>query len=376
MKDKKTVAYFCMEFGLDDSFKIYSGGLGILAGDVLKGAKDIGYPMVGIGVLWRQGYTKQFIGEDDRLYDSYTDYKYDFLEDTGIMIDVMVRDCLVQIKVWKCERFGNVPLYLLDTFMGCNDDWYLTGQLYGWFGEERIAQELILGIGGVKALRALGIDVDTYHFNDSHPLFAVTELVKDHIAAGKSFDEACDIIREKIVFTTHTPVAAGNEEHEHRLVEYMGAYNGLTRKQMIKLGGDPFGMTVAGLRMSKKANGVAQLHGRTARKMWAHIEGGKDILSITNGVHCGTWWDKNIRDSYESKQDLWNPHMHLKRKMIGEIQKMNHVHLKEDVLTIGFARRVAPYKRSDLIFSNLEIIEPLLNEGKLQLVFSGKSHPN
>lgn len=377
MANQPKVAYFCMEFGLHEDFQIYSGGLGILAGDILKAAKDANIPVVGVGILWRQGYVCQKIDKNGFPYDSYYEHNYDFLEDTGVEVAVRIRGRQVKAKVWKCTKFDNAPLYLLDTNIPENSDWYLSGQLYGWFEEERIAQEMILSIGGVKALKKLGIEVDIYHFNDSHPVFAGVELIREQMDDyGLDFEEALKKVKQHIVFTTHTPVVAGNEVHEHELLQYMGAYDGLTYGQMVKLGGDPFSMTVAGIRLSKKANAVAQLHGETARKMWKDVPGGSNIIAITNGVHNGTWQDPSILDAYNSRNGLWEKHMELKRAMIDEIEKRNNVRLDENVLTIGFARRAAPYKRSDLIFRDKKIISKLLADKKIQIVFSGKAHPN
>lgn len=379
-KDNKklpSVAYFCMEFGLHEDFKIYSGGLGILAGDILKAAKDEKLPMVAVGILWRQGYTKQLIDENGKPYDSFHEYSYDFLEDTGIVVRVRIRGRQVKAKVWLCKEYGNVPLYLLDTNLPDNNDYLLTGQLYGWFSEERVAQEMLLSIGGTRALKALGLDIDVYHFNDSHPVLAGIELIREKMDdKGMSFEEAWERTRNKIVFTTHTPVVAGNEVHEHELLRYMGAYNGLTYGQMVKLGGEPFSMTAAGLRLSKISNAVAQLHCETAKKMWRDIDGASEIIAITNGVHNGTWQDKTVLKALNAEEDLWKPHLAAKKEMIEEIYARNGVKLKEDSLTIGFARRAAPYKRSDLIFTDKKKIEPLFKQGKLQIVFSGKAHPN
>ena len=163
---RASVAYFCMEYGLDSDFKIYSGGLGILAGDLLKAAYDASYPMVAIGILWRQGYTSQTIGTNGLPVDSYPEYRYGHLKDTGVVVTVQIRGADVRCKVWLCDCYGNVPLYLLDAFLPENADQLITGQLYGWFAEERLAQEIILGVGGVRALDALGIHPDVYHFNE------------------------------------------------------------------------------------------------------------------------------------------------------------------------------------------------------------------
>jgi len=371
------VAYFCMEFGLHEDLKIYSGGLGILAGDILKAAKDGEYPLVGIGMLWRQGYTHQVIDENGLPCDCFHEYHYDFLKDTGVTVSVKIRGRQVKCKVWLCDSFDNVPLYLLDTNIPDNNDMLLTGKLYGWFSEERVAQEMLLSIGGLKALKALGIDVDIYHFNDSHPVLAGVELIRQKMDdEGMSFEQAWGSVRKQIVFTTHTPVAAGNEIHEHELLSYMGAYDGLTYGQMVKLGGEPFSMTAAGLRLSRMANAVSKLHGETARSMWKYLDGASEIIAITNGVHNGTWQDTDIVSAYKSEGDFWHPHMAAKRKMIDEIKARNGVQLDENVLTIGFARRAAPYKRSDLIFKDRNVIEPLLKNRCLQIVFSGKAHPN
>lgn len=371
------VAYFCMEFGLHESFPIYSGGLGILAGDILKEAKASGYPMVGVGILWRQGYTSQRIDENGYPYDSYYEYHHDFLEDTGVVIRVRIRGRQVRCKVWKCAEFENAPLYLLDANLPENEDRLITGQLYGWFAEERVAQEIILGVGGVRALKALGIPVEIYHFNDSHPALAGVELIREKMdVEGLRFEEAWEMVKERIVFTTHTPVKAGNEEHDHELLRYMGAYDGLTFGQMLRLGGDPFSMTIASLRLAKKANAVAMLHTKTAQKMWGNESGASKIICVTNGVFTGDWQDRRITKAYEGDDDLWGPHQEAKSEMIEEIYRRNGVKLDADTLTIGFARRAAPYKRGDLIFSKPKVIGAYLKERRIQIILSGKAHPN
>ena len=380
-----------MEYGLQSNFKIYAGGLGILAGDYLKGAKDHGFPIVGIGIKWKQGYGDQVIGPNGKPHDAYHNYQYDFLEDTGVSVDVDIRGRNVKCKVWKTEAYGNASLYLLDTDLPENEDTWITGQLYGWFGEERIAQEMVLGIGGVRALRALGIKVDTYHFNEGHALFAGFELLREELegrkvkskkAKGKSgkqkevgFAKAFKKVRKKIVFTTHTPVIQGNESHPIDRIMYMGANLCLTRKQLKKLGGDPFNMTVGALRLSRNSNAVAQLHGKTANKMWAHVKGRSKIVAITNGVHLPTWVDGNMLEAAESGKDLWPPHLKNKRALVRFIKRKTGVQLSVGKLIIGFARRAVAYKRASLIFSNSRIIGPLLKDQTVQIVFSGKSHP-
>lgn len=374
-KSTPKVAYFCMEYGLDDRLKTFAGGLGILAGDYIKGAKDNDYPIVGIGIKWRQGYTDQYY-DDQGVYDTYRSREYDFLEDTGVVVHVRIRRRDVPIKVWKCTAFGNAPLYLLDTEMAWGDDAWITGQLYGWFGEERIAQEMVLGIGGVRALRALGIEVDTYHFNEGHALFAGFELIGEKKERGMSTEEAIAKSQEEIVFTTHTPVIQGNESHPIDRLIYMGANCGLTVEELVRIGGAPFNMTVGALRLSRLANAVAQLHGETANRMWAHVDDRAEILAITNAVHVGTWADPSMIKVAEGGGDLWKPHMANKRALLQMVEERTGAKMKEDVLTLGFARRSVPYKRASLLFRDPAVIDPLIRAGKLQIVYSGKAHPH
>jgi starch phosphorylase len=374
--NKPNVAYFCMEYALESDFKQYAGGLGILAGDYLKGAKQYDFPVIGIGILWKQGYSDQMVGKDGTPYDTYHNYKYDFLEDTGVTVTVQIQGEDVACKVWKTTEHGNNPIYLLDTDIPGNPHAWTTGQLYGWFGEERVAQEIVLGIGGVRALRALGIDVDVYHFNEGHALFAGFELLREEMENnGLSYEEAFEVVKNKTVFTTHTPVIQGNESHPISRLTYMGANLHLTEQQLEELGGSPFNMTVGALRVSKKSNAVAQLHGETANKMWEHVEGRSEIVGITNAIHQPTWVDSNMLEAAESGADVWEPHMENKRGLIKFVEERNGVKLDENKLIIGFSRRAVPYKRSDLIFQNAEIAEEIFGTGKVQIVFSGRAHP-
>ena len=279
------VAYFSMEYGLENRFAIYSGGLGILAGDYLKAAKEAELPVLGVGILWKQGYYQQGITESGQLYNAYLNHEYDFLAETGVEIKLKIRQRPVYCKVWRVTGFENAELYLLDTDLAKNfpDDQWITGQLYGGFSEERIAQEMVLGIGGVKALKKLGIEVDLYHFNEGYAVFAGLELIRAKMdskqvkfnaaqkAALKSsksemdekekvkFAEARKEVAEEIVFTTHRSVAEGNEKHAHYLLQYMGANLGLSIEEMVELGGAPFNLTTAALRLAHKANGVSKV---------------------------------------------------------------------------------------------------------------------
>ncbi|KAB3534098.1 alpha-glucan family phosphorylase [Alkaliphilus pronyensis] len=368
------VAYFCMEYGLDESFKIYSGGLGILAGDHLKGARDNNLPLVGIGIKWKQGYVEQIVSQG-KLYDGYRQYDYDFLEDTGVKVKVRIRQNDVYCKVWRVDCFGNAPLYLLDTDLEENNQRWITGQLYGGFSEDRIAQEMILGIGGVKALRALGINVDVYHFNEGHAALAGLELIREKMDKGYSFKEAWDKTRNEVVFTTHTPIKAGNEHHSIETLLYMGANLNFSVEELNEIGGVPFNMTVAALRMSRKANAVAALHNETANKMWRDIKEKASIIGITNGIHKGTWVDDRMRKEFNSLEEMWNNHMEIKRELIAFVEEKTGKRLKEKALLIGFSRRAAAYKRSDLIFKDEKMLEDYLQSGDVQIIFSGKAHP-
>lgn len=366
------VAYFCMEFGLDEKLPIYSGGLGVLAGDTMKAAKDAEVPLVGIGIFWNQGYTIQTLGKDGRVVDGNRVTTREGLEPTGIEFNLEIRGKRIAVTALKCELFGSAPLYLLEPVNEA--DRWLTRRLYGGNDDDRVAQEVLLGVGGVRLLRALGHHVDVYHFNEGHAAFAGLELIREQMSAGLEFFAAWKSVRSKVVFTTHTPVVAGNEVHPiSRLFEQGADIGCFTRDQLARIGGDPFGMTVAGLRLSRIANGVAQLHGETSRKMWAHIRHASPIVAITNGVHQGTWQDARIRNSYAD--GLWDAHQDLKWELIDEVERRTGVKLAVDKLLVGFARRAATYKRADLIFGDSGRLEPLLKSGKLQLVFSGKAHP-
>lgn len=371
------VAYFCMEYGLDPKLPIYAGGLGVLAGDYMKAAKDLNAPIVGIGILWNQDYTEQFVGEDGYPYDVYPNYDFSSVKDTGITVSLRIRGADVKCKVHLVDNFGNAPLYLLDTnFPGSEHGW-MTNRLYGGVAQDRVAAEMILGIGGVRALRALGIDVDIYHFNEGHAVFAGIELIREKMKdQNSSFIDAWKSTQKQVVFTTHTPVEAGNEIWDHSLLRHMEAYNGLDYDQMRDLGDDPFNMTIAALRLSNIANAVSKLHGQTARDMWSNVYETAPIISVTNGVHVKTWQDERIRKAFESGDDLWEPHIACKNELIEFVRQHTGTQLKPDTLLIGFARRAAPYKRSELIFRDVEVIEPLLRDGRIQLVFSGKAHPN
>lgn len=368
------IAYFCMEFGLHESFPIYAGGLGILAGDYMKSAHDLELPVVGVGLRYTNGYSRQRISVEGAPIDEFPEADHSHVEDTGVRVQVRVTAREVECRVWHTQKFGNAPLYLLEPLDP--QDLWITHRLYDPTLDCRVAQEIILGIGGVRALRRLGIDVDTYHFNEGHAVFAGIELMAERMSHGASFADAREATRREIVFTTHTPVPAGNEVHPLGDLRRLGACCELSDWEMQQLGGDPFNMTVAGLRLSRRANGVSQLHGEVSREMWRDVDGAAPIIAITNGVHPGTWQDARIREARGSAMGLWETHQALKRELLDVVRDRTGVQLNADIPTIGFARRAAGYKRSDLIFRDPARIEPLLRDGKLQLVFAGKNHPD
>src|SRR5262245_59673188 len=288
-------AYFCMEYGLDESLPIYSGGLGVLGGDFIKSAHDLHLPLVAVGLLWERGFTVQRLGPDGQPHDEYPEYDTSFLRDTGVRVRVRVRGTEVPCLVYVTDRHGHVPLYLLKPQRAV--DRWITRRLYEAGTDVRIAQEILLGIGGVRALNWLAIPVQTYHFNEGHAAFAGLEMIAERMEAGMTFPDAWRDTRKRIVFTTHTPVKAGIEEHALPDLRRMGACRELSGAGMRAIGGDPFNMTIAGLRLARKANAVAKLHSETAQAMWAHVGDTAPIIPITNGVHAPTWQSPRVRDA-------------------------------------------------------------------------------
>jgi len=266
-----TVAYFCMEFGLHEEFPIYAGGLGILAGDFIKSAHDLNLPVVGVGLRWGHGYSRQRIGIDGVPVDEFPVYPADFLDDTGVRVRVRVGPREVEARVRTTTRWNNAPLYLLEPVE--ERDAWITHRLYEPSLDRRVAQEILLGIGGVRALAKLGLEIDTYHFNEGHAVFAGVEMIAERMAAGMEFRAAWTAVRDRIVFTTHTPIPAGNEMHPLAELRRLGASCELVDAEMRALGGDPFNMTVAGLRLSRRANAVSRSEerrvGKECRSRWS-----------------------------------------------------------------------------------------------------------
>ncbi|HEY3288498.1 MAG TPA: alpha-glucan family phosphorylase [Anaerolineae bacterium] len=430
------VAYFSFEFGLHESLPMYAGGLGVLAGDHLKSASDLGLPMVGIGFLYLQGYFRQRITEDgwqeadyDRLDFSQLPITRVLDADGNPLLQPVELPCrTIYVQLWKVQ-VGRNPLYLLDTDVVKNttQDRQLTYRLYSPDPDTRIAQEIVLGIGGVRSLHALKISPRIFHMNEGHPAFGTLERIREYIKNdGLSFEAAAKQVRATTVFTTHTPVPAGNDKFpvwqiDKQLCGYWNELN-LTREQFMALAdhdGD-FGMTVLALRMAGKSNAVSELHGQVARKMWAWMYPGMDvpISHITNGVHSRSWISSRMRSVYEtylgkewaSRSDeqgtwaplydipndvLWDAHKHDKRRLAefmrdrARAKWVTHnqhpvqtiasgVLLDPNVLTLGFARRFPTYKRATLLLRDIDrLLKIINNPGKpVQILFAGKAHPN
>jgi glycogen phosphorylase len=437
----RPVAYFSAEFGLHESMPIYSGGLGILAGDHLKGASDLGIPLVGIGLYYDQGYFRQRLDRDGWQHEEYINVDHRLLpnepatrDGVPVTIDIETRTGRIVVRVWRIA-VGRITLLLLDSDVDGNspEDRELTARLYGGDQRVRIRQELLLGVGGVRALAALGICPGAVHLNEGHSAFATLELVRRRMdAEGIEYDEAMRRVASQVVFTTHTPVPAGHDRFASDLVEeHLGPLRdalGLSADAFLALGrvdpqddAEDFCMTVLALKTSHRANAVSSLHGHVSRAMWkplypASREERVPIGHITNGVHVSTWLAPQMRFVYErhlgakwaerggdtlwetvdeiDDGELWEAHQTLKSRLIHEVRR-RAVHqaerrgepaatvaqlrraLSPDALTIGFARRFATYKRANLLLQDLEVLGDLVNHAQMpvQLIFAGKAHP-
>jgi glycogen phosphorylase len=392
--DGLLVAYFSMEFGIHERLPIYSGGLGVLAGDHLKAAAELGIPLVGVGLLYTGGYFRQGIDKSGRQTEDYQRVDPEAVglvrEDVAVTVDLAGE--LIEAAVWRkdvASDAGTVPLYLLEV------DW-LTDALYGGDREHRIRQELLLGVGGVRALAALGIEPTVFHLNEGHSAFLQLERVRALVAQGMETSAALELVRSSSVFTTHTPVPAGNEVFDEELVySYVGplaAEAGLDHDAVLALGrfGEKpgFGLTPLALRLSAYANGVSDLHGEVAREMWAAMWPGEEtpIGHVTNGIHIGTWLDpaldevlreSGVRPDAPPEEANWGAARDVPPEALWRVHATAKAHLAEragvdrELLTIGFARRFATYKRAGLVFTDLERLLAL----PLQIVVAGKAHP-
>jgi starch phosphorylase len=389
------IAYFSMEFAVDAGLPIYSGGLGVLAGDHLKAAADLGIPLVGVGLFYRGGYFTQGLSAEGRQTEEYhgVDPEAAGLVREPVSVEVELAGDTVTAAVWRYDvttAVGyTVPLYLLDVDM-------LTDALYSGDREHRIRQEMLLGVGGVRALSALGLKPTVFHVNEGHSAFLAIERARELHEQGEEPERALEIVRRSTVFTTHTPVPAGNEVFGDELVlRYVGglaARAGLSKDELLALGRSDgvngFGLTPLALRLSSAANGVSELHGEVAREMWSPLWAGEEprIGHVTNGVHLGTWLAPELAELLRSvgvhpdappdegnweavhevaSAELLRVHATLKGRLAA-LTGFEH-----DRLTIGFARRFATYKRAGLVFSDLERLLKL----PVQIVVAGKAHP-
>ncbi|MEB3206204.1 MAG: alpha-glucan family phosphorylase [Vampirovibrionales bacterium] len=374
------VAYFSMEMAIDASLKTYAGGLGFLAGSNMLSAGHMGMPMVGISMLWTCGYGEQVIKqgelgpyvEIDFVSRPYPE-NYSWLTDTGITVDVTVFGENVKVKALRLEpeEFGTCPVYFLTTDIPENTPQQraISHKLYDADQRTRVSQEIILGIGGVRVLRAASESFDMIHLNEGHALPAAFEML--HAYQGN-----LEAVRERLVFTTHTPVAAGNEAHPAHLLYEAGFFAGRSLEEAVRLGGEDFSLTVAALRMSRLANGVSQLHGQVANQMWQWVDGRCPIIAVTNAVYKDSWQDTRLAQAVQKKQDIWPIKQQMKTEMNDFIEANTGKKLNPDVLTIVWARRFTDYKRAWLLFYNEERMAKLLESNQVQIVFAGKFHPS
>src|SRR5574344_1783891 len=366
------VAYFSMEIALDQSLSTYSGGLGFLAGSHMLSAGYLQMPMAGVTMLWSYGYYDQRIDHNGQVEVAYIRKYYDYLTDLGVSTEVDIFGEKVKVKAYRVEPelFGACPVYLLTTDVEGNSDWArsISHRLYDGNEKIRIAQETILGVGGVRILQKMGFSFDVIHLNEGHALPAAFELLKQN-------NGDLEQVKKKTVFTTHTPVAAGNEVHWVDTLVDGGFFAGCSKDKAVELGGENFSLTVAALRMSRIANAVSQLHGLVANRMWQGVEGRCPIRAITNAVNVHYWQDKRISNA-QTPKDL----LAAKREMKVELFKYiaNHAgkRFDPDVLTITWARRFADYKRAWLIMMDKDRLNKLLDANKIQIIFAGKFHPD
>jgi starch phosphorylase len=435
------IAYFSAEYGLHRSLPFYAGGLGFLAGDYIKECSDLRIPLVAIGFMYPEGYVHQVVSEDgwqesrDQFLDREAASISRVLDKEGkhLVVKVPLTEPPIYVAIWRVD-VGRVPLYLMDTDMERNDPWnrVITARLYTGDKEQRLRQEIVLGIGGSEVLEMLGIKHSVTHLNEGHPAFAILEGIRDLVQKGMSYEDAARQVRETTVFTTHTPVPAGHDIFPFPLMEkYFHSYwsfLGLDRDAFLKLGVHPkepnagFNMTAFALRMSGYCNGVSRKHGEVTRRMWQSLWPGLPedkipIDHVTNGVHVPTWTEPKVEllfntylgpdwlDDHDNpviwemieeipNEELWKTHYWLKIKLIDAIRYRARQRWTKDrvspsivvaggamldpsILTIGFARRFATYKRADLIFHDMEWLKSLLNDRwrPIQIVFAGKAHP-
>jgi starch phosphorylase len=441
VKDVPRIAYFCAEFAISETLPIYSGGLGVLAGDHLKAASDLGLPLIAVGLLYRYGYFRQIIDDTGYQREAYDRLDTDAValkpvlnaQDAPVIVEVPFPGRTVYARVWLAQ-VGRVPLYLLDTDLADNreDDRWITGHLYGGDQDTRIRQEIVLGIGGLRALRAVlpaDAQPDVYHMNEGHSAFLALEAAREKLASGAAanFDDALLSIAPHLAFTTHTPVAAGHDAFPSDLVEaYFNGYRqqlGLSHEEFMLYGRreaeavwERFSMTVLALRSAARRNGVSQLHGAVSKDMWGDVglslrdaKPAAAMEAITNGVHTATWvgaemgglYDRQLGHAWRTSPDkannwssmahvdlaeLWAARTAQRARLLQRVDEMSRFEglggLHPDVtperaLVLGFARRFATYKRAGLVLTDPDRLVRLMDGGSrpLVIVFAGKAHP-
>ena len=382
----KKVLSICMETTAGG--RNYSGGLGALYGDTTRTMDRLGASFIAVTPIYKNGYVQQFVN-DHGVDDQYPEQNFDDnYEDTGIVFTVPMLGKEINVKVWKNKNVNNA--YGLDSVLPENGEYaYITRNLYGengffiYDGEaQRLMQEVIVGVGAIKLAKELGFDFDVLHLNEGHGVFAALYMISELKKAGLSFEEAWRKVKKKTVFTTHTPIAAGNKSRPLDMIINFNANFGLSYEELKFLGDNgsgknEFGSTSAALRVSRLANAVAFRHQETSINLWQYVRDGCPIIYIDNGVDIVHWQDSAIRKAYDEfdSKALLAAHKVNKLRLIEEVEKRNGVKLDENSIIIGFARRVIQYKRADMIFEDIARFESLIQQYNIQIVFSGKTHP-
>jgi len=374
----KKIAYFSMEFAIHQPLKIYSGGLGFLSGSHLRSSYELKQNLIGIGILWKNGYYDQARNQDQTLQVQWNEKIYNFLEDTGIKFSITIHDHPVWVKAWYLnpETFKSAPLFLLSTDLPENDyvSQTISHRLYDGNVATKIAQFILLGVGGAKLIDELNFNPDLYHLNEAHAVSAAFYLYQKY---GNAED-----VRKRLVFTTHTPEEAGNEKHDIYLCEKMSYFCGMPLTEVREITGisdDLFNHSLAALRFAKLANGVSQLHGVVSRHLWEKYAGICEIKAITNAQNWRYWADKQLYKAKEEQNDGWfdDRKRYLKRRALDIVADQTGKVMDPNILTIVWARRFAGYKRAELITRDHKRFEALLNDKKypVQIIWAGKPYP-
>lgn len=378
-KYSKPAAYFSMEFAIDQPLKIYSGGLGFLAGSHMRSAYELKQNLIGIGILWKYGYYDQERNMDGTLKVSYIEKNYSFLTDTGIVFPITIHNHEVKVKAWllRPEVFQTAPIFLLSTDIPENDHLAQTicSRLYDSHESARIAQSILLGTGGAKLLDILERETEVYHMNEGHALPLCFYLLN-------KYNNDLEEVRKRVVFTTHTPEKAGNEEHSISYMEVMSFFNSVPKETVLKLAAPDeqnLSYTLAALRMARIANGVSSLHGAVSRKMWTGFDDICEITSITNAQNKTYWMDKQLAEFHKHGSDkgLEERKKEMKKELFKEVANQTGKIFDENVLTIVWARRYAAYKRANLLIRDFERFEKLVSNSKypIQVIWAGKPYP-